>query len=357
LTQEKVRPDRVVRRATSTMGRRFETMPISMSRRQALASAAALALLPASGAAAQEPAPATPIQGRLIPVRDTRLWVEDYGPKDAPALLYVHGGPGLGVFEFSHFMRERLSRNHRLILVDQRGVLRSDPLAAGEPMTLSVLSADYDAVRQALAIPRWSILGHSWGGPVALHYAVTHEGTVDRVIFENTVLDADSTGRNMLSHAADALDAAGKRRDATAVRRLVRTADTQALWDRMDASLNRLPSRQSLYVYDPKYLGFYGRISTGSGIPDERWAQGMKMALMLLKDPEAMAPAWNRISRLSQPTLLLRGQTDPSISPREIAALTGKPNAHLIEVPRSGHFIHVEQPDALAAEVDRFLAA
>lgn len=330
-------------------------MPISLSRRQALVSATALALVSAGGAVAQEPAPRTPIQGRLVPVRDTRLWVEDYGPRDAPALLYVHGGPGLGVFEFSHFMRDRLSRNRRLILVDQRGVLRSDPLGEGAPMNLDVLSADFDALREGLGIPRWSVFGHSWGGPIALHYAVTHEDTVDRVIFENTVLDADSTARNMLTHTAEALTTAGKARDAAAVRRLLGTRDTKALWDQMDGALNRLPSRQSLYVYDPKFLGFYGRISADAGIPDERWGQGMKMAMALLGDADALAPAWNRLSRLSQPTLLLRGQTDPSISPREIAAVTGKPNARMVEVPRSGHFIHVEQPDAIAAEVERFL--
>ena len=84
-------------------------MSIVLSRRRALISAAALSILPVAAASAQEVAPVAPLQGRLIPVRNTHLWVEDYGPKDAPALLYVHGGPGLGVFDFSHFMRDRLS--------------------------------------------------------------------------------------------------------------------------------------------------------------------------------------------------------------------------------------------------------
>lgn len=326
-------------------------MSVPMSRRRALALALSLIATPAMAR------DRSPVQGTLMAVRGTNLWVEDYGPKDAPALLYVHGGPGLGVFEFSHFMRDRLARDHRLILVDQRGVLRSDPIAPRDPMNLDVLSADFDALRQALDIPCWSILGHSWGGPIALHYAVTHEATVDRVIFENAVLDADSTARNLLGHTAAALDAAGKPGDAAAVRRVLLTPDTIDLWDQMDACLNRLPRRQSLYVYDSQFLGFYGRISADSGIPDARWGQGVTMAMALLKDPDAMAPAWNRISRLSQPTLLLRGETDPSISPREIDALRIRSNARVVEVPRSGHFIHVEQPDAFAAEVGRFLRA
>jgi proline iminopeptidase len=312
-------------------------------------SAGALAL-----AGPVHPQDTTPINGRLIPIRDTHLWVEDYGPRDAPALLYVHGGPGLGVFEFSHFMRDLLSRRLRLILVDQRGVLRSDPWTGDPAMSLGLLSDDYEMVRQSLGIPGWTILGHSWGGPIALWYATRH-AAVERVIFENAVLDADSTGRNMLRHAADMLDASGKSAEAARVRSVAARPTTKGIWDGMDSALNSLPNRQSLYVHDPACLGFYGRISAGSGIPDERWTQGMSMALALLRDPEALTPAWNRLSMLSQPTLLIRGQTDPATSDQEISAVITKPNVSVVTVPRSGHFVHVEQPAALAEIVTDFV--
>lgn len=324
-------------------------MSIFLSRRQALITALSAAAIPARA----EDRPA--IQGRLVPVRGTRLWVEDYGLRDAPVLLYVHGGPGLGVFEFSHYLRGLLADDVRLILVDQRGVLRSDPLAQDETVTLDVLTADFDALRQSLGVEVWSILGHSWGGPIALHYANRHQDTVGKVIFENPVLDADATARNLLGHTADALDKAGKPGDATALRRDIDRADTPGLWALMDVALNKLPSRQSLYVYDPGFLGYYGRISADSGIPDDRWSQGVRMAMDLLADPAALAPAWNAMSALSRPTLLIRGETDPSMSEREVAVMSAKPNVEVLTIPRSGHFVHVEQPEAFAGAVTRFL--
>lgn len=330
-------------------------MAVQFSRRNALALAAALAVYPMpAGAGVQTQAP---VQGRLVPVRGTRLWVEDYGPRDAPVLLYVHGGPGLGVFEFSHYLRDRLSRTLRLILVDQRGVLRSDPVAPdGPPVTLDGLVDDFEALRRALDVPSWSVLGHSWGGPIALRYANQHRETVDRVVFENPVLDADATARNLLTHAAGALDKAGKPRDAAAVRRIAVRRDTTQVWAGMNEALNRLPSRQSLYVYDPAFLGFYGRISADSGIPDARWGQGVRTATDLLADPVSLAPAWNAVSALSQPTLLIRGETDPSMSASEMAVMSAKPNVTVATVPRSGHFVHVEQPEAFALAVEAFLA-
>ncbi len=322
--------------------------PVALSRRQALAASLALGLLP-TGAFAQ-----TPLSGRLIPVRDTRLWVEDYGPPEAPALLYVHGGPGLGVFEFSHYMRDILARDLRLVMVDQRGVLRSDAWSGEPAMTLDLLADDYEAVREALGIERWSILGHSWGGPVALNYANRYDA-VERVIFENPVLDASATGRNMLAHAASTLDEADLPAKAAAVRAIARRPTTAAVWAGMDEALNILPSRQSLYVYDPAFLGFYGRISADSGIPDERWAQGMSMALALLDDTRSLEPAWNRMSALAQPTLIIRGETDPATSSEEMSVMTAKSNVQALTVPRSGHFVHVEQPQAMADAIRAFM--
>lgn len=181
-----------------------------------------------------------------------------------------------------------------------------------------------------------------------MHYALKRP-SVEAVIFENAVLDPHATGRNMLSHAADALATAGRPQDARTVRRVAHENDTVRMWAGMDNALNLLPSRQSLYVYDPAFLGFYSRIAADSAIPDARWAQGTAMALAMVSDRELLAHAWNRMSALSVPTLVVRGESDPATSPEELALMRAKPNVEVVEVPRSGHFIHVEQPHAFAA--------
>jgi pimeloyl-ACP methyl ester carboxylesterase len=73
----------------------------------------------------------------------------------------------------------------RLIGLDQRGVDRSAPLAAGSPLTVAELVDDCEAVRLALGIGRWAVLGQSFGAMLALRYALAYPGAVSAVVFEN----------------------------------------------------------------------------------------------------------------------------------------------------------------------------
>ena len=85
----------------------------------------------------------------MVKVRGTRLYVDERGSADAPALLYLHGGPGSGSYDFLSFQGAALSERLRLIAVDQRGVQHSDPLEG--PVTEDDLVADFDAVRKSSA--------------------------------------------------------------------------------------------------------------------------------------------------------------------------------------------------------------
>lgn len=123
-----------------------------MNRRQLIQHMASLTAASALGSAATAE---TSLTGRLLAVNGQHLWVDDGGPRDAPVLLYVHGGPGIGALDFEQYMKGPLRGRVRLISVDQRGVLRSSPLPAGAKVTVDDLIADFEAIRSALAIPRW----------------------------------------------------------------------------------------------------------------------------------------------------------------------------------------------------------
>jgi len=62
-------------------------------------------------------------KGSMITLRGKRIYIEVSGPSDCPVLLYLHGGPGAGSYDFSLYHSNRLSHNLRLVMMDQYGVL------------------------------------------------------------------------------------------------------------------------------------------------------------------------------------------------------------------------------------------
>ena len=57
-----------------------------------------------------------------------------------------------------------------------------------------------------------------------------------------------------------------------------------------------------------------------------------------------------------EPVLVIHGQADQLIPPSEAeAAFARLPNARLALVPRAGHLVNLEQPEAFDAEVRTFL--
>lgn len=149
-------------------------------------------------------------QGKIITLRGKRMYVEVRGSKDAPVMLYLHGGPGSGSYDFAVHQGERLSRRLRLVMLDQRGVLRSDSLAADEPFGLQDIIEDCEALRKHMGVERWSVLGHSFGGVVAIRYALAYPDSVEKLLLESPALDFASTARSLLRGAASEFRAAGQ---------------------------------------------------------------------------------------------------------------------------------------------------
>lgn len=317
-----------------------------MNRRQLIQHMAGLTVASVLGSAATAEASRT---GRLLAVNGQHLWVDDSGPRNAPVLLYVHGGPGIGALDFKQYMKGPLQGRVRLISVDQRGVLRSSPLPAGTKVTVDDLISDFEAIRSALAISRWQVLGHSFGGMVALRYGLAHPQRVERLILECPSIDLASSFRWLCSAAAQSLNG----RDIAAANQAERLADPATPFDiqfieTMDRTLAALGERrQDLYVYAAKNRDIFSRLAATAGLPEARWSQGAIPGKSLLAEPSTRKPMLPSIAQWKKPMLLVRGDGDHVTSPQELAAVQ-QAGGTIVTVPEAGHFVHVEQPNVLA---------
>ncbi|TQV85386.1 prolyl aminopeptidase [Aliikangiella coralliicola] len=115
-----------------------------------------------------------------------QIYVEETGTEDGIPIVYLHGGPGAGS-DSSH-RRFCDPEKYRIILLDQRGCGRSEPHASLENNTIQALIADLEIIRQHLDIPKWVVMGGSWGSTLALAYSQEHPENVLGLILRGVFL-------------------------------------------------------------------------------------------------------------------------------------------------------------------------
>lgn len=110
--------------------------------------------------------------GRLaLDDRHVMYWESSGNPAGVP-VLFLHGGPGAGA---SPAHRRFFDPDHyRIVIFDQRGAGRSEPLGEVVDNTTPHLVADIERLRAHLGIDRWFVFGGSWGSTLALAYGVAH---------------------------------------------------------------------------------------------------------------------------------------------------------------------------------------
>ncbi|WP_112241652.1 alpha/beta fold hydrolase [Kribbella monticola] len=287
----------------------------------------------------------------LLEIRGTRLYVDRRGTTGSPPLLFLHGGPGSGSYDFLSFQGDRLSAKLDLVGVDQRGVQHSDPLDG--PVTENDLIADFEALRSALGIEQWSILGHSYGGRLALRYAATHPETVSKVIFENPPWDMVLATRTLVLGALPLLRELGLD-DGVEDLLAYDGPATAEMWDERIGVLQRLGDRRM-----ELYLGPNARdlVLPADDLPDEIQSRAGRFATEITRTPGFSESLLPYLERLTQPALLIKGELDPVTSPEEIALFQAKvPNGTYRNFQGIGHFVHGEVPAEYAELVTSFVA-
>ena len=124
--------------------------------------------------------------GRLAVPDGHELAWERSGARGAPAVLFLHGGPGSG--SAAKHRRYYDPRCWDIIQFDQRGCGASTPFLALEANTTQALIADIEALRKRLGLERWTVFGPSWGSTLALAYAQAHRDRVAALVVEGVFL-------------------------------------------------------------------------------------------------------------------------------------------------------------------------
>jgi len=254
-------------------------------------------------------------------------------------LVLMHGGPGLD--HTSLLALQPLADQFTLIFYDHRCNGRSEG-AEVSSMTFENLTADADALRQALGFDKWAVLGHSFGGQVALEYALRYPQSLSHLILMDTGGD-----QWWVQHNAPEILA----------KRGFGTAAVQAA--------RRFFSGQ---LTPKEFFPVSGRYARAYYYNSSLWALacGVVKGYQLKARAEAaifgfgqLLPGWTVMDRLSEikvPTLVLAGRDDFLFPPEHQVALGGGiPNAQLEIIERAGHEAPSERPGEVIRAAKDFL--
>ena len=260
----------------------------------------------------------------------------------APPLVCVNGG-----MIYSHALLwpalSPLAAQRQLILYDLRGRGASEAAPGQRQSRIEFDAGDLPALREALGIPRWDILGHSWGGGIAMLATARDPLGVRRLVL------VDAVGCTS-DWVAGLHDAALARLRHTMARELamLESLDPRTLHD--DYPQTHAEYSRALY---PAWFAD-SALATGFEPPRETSQTGASVAARLRRE----GYDWrNDVRTIAATTLLVHGAQDilsPDLA-RATAAII--PRVQLAIIEDSGHMPFWEQPTEFFGHVEHFLSA
>lgn len=270
-----------------------------------------------------------------------KIYVQIYNKGHKDFLLMLHGGPGQGCYDLQ-YQAEKLSESVNVIIIDQRGVLRSDKIEENEPFGLEYLIDDCENIRNILGIKSWSILGHSFGGMLALLNAIKYHKSVDKVVFECPSFNFLMSMRSVYLKSTEILQKLGKYDCANELRKFAENNELKSLIDNM----MQIPIEVRSEVYhNSEILEEVRVINSQIDIVEEQWENGKIHFDRLLGEGKIDQNFMELLSDLNCHSILVLGKYDPiCCKEQQEFYLKNSMNSKIILFDKSGHTPHNDEP-------------
>lgn len=276
------------------------------------------------------------------------VWYRIVGDHDEPGklpLLCLHGGPGAS-HDYLQPLEAMAATGRRVIFYDQLGGGNSDHPHNPALWTVPLFVEEVGVVRQALGLQRVHILGQSWGGMLAMEYALTQPRGLASLILADTpasmpqwVSEANRLRAELPLEVQQVLqkhEQAGTTDDPEYQKatdeyyhRYLYRGDTRP--DYVQRSLDKLAQYPEVY-------------NTMNG-PSEFFVTGV------LKDWDIV----NRLGEIRVPTLVLGGRFDEATPVITATVHRGIPRSQFVLFEHSAHMPHIEEAERFQRVLTDFL--
>lgn len=278
-------------------------------------------------------------------------YVKVYNSTAEKAILLIHGGPGDGSVSFGLLIRA-LEKQYAVIEVDQRGCCRSEQAVSGTINLLQILK-DYEEIRQKLRIRKWYLLGHSFGGFVALSYAAFYQDAVAGVILENPAINLLDSVRCILNRYILFLEREGMEKERLEIESKLHSITAQEGL----AIINGYPNhiRCEFWGLDKLNEQQVTQLSLVEEVP-HYFEKLAKHAAEFSADPSLEQDGWKLAEKILCPVELLYGEWDPITDEvlRRRLMETLKQGT-IVEIQQCGHYLHLGQTAKMYEQIRIFI--
>ena len=272
-----------------------------------------------------------------ITINGNELNVEVLGAPDAPVIIAHHGGGGIGDLAEPKATFGPLSDQYRVVVFDARGCGRSE---GRPPFSHAQWAADVEGLREWLGVENVIVAGGSYGGFIAMEYAITYPQHTRAMILRDTSPDNSNLERAYENARAQ-------------TRIEINWDNFNRYWQGRIMDDDDLKQRwaEIIPLYDFEYDPVAAAARVDAGIYRHEAHNWCFLYNMPNYDLRAQLPG------VTCPTLVTVGRTDwitPVSSAQTIADLI--PNAELKIFEKSGHSPQMEEFDLFQQVMRDFLA-
>jgi len=292
---------------------------------------------------------AVPTTEGVVPFHGHKVWYRIAGDREDPGrlpLLCLHGGPGVP-HDYLEPLEAVAAAGRRAIFYDQLGCGNSDHPHDPSLWTVDLFVEELATMREALGLERAHIFGHSWGGMLAMEYALTQpEGLASLVLADSPASMrqfVEGTNRLRVALPADVQETLREHEAAG-------TTDDPAYQEAMMEFY-----RRHLCRLDP-WPEFVGRTF-------EKLVQEPEVYLTMNGPSEFFVTGvlkdWDIVDRLAEirvPTLITSGRYD-EVTPEVMETVhRGIPGSEWVLFENSSHMAPIEEPQRYMQVLNQFLS-
>jgi proline-specific peptidase len=285
----------------------------------------------------------------FLPFRDYRTWYRVVGDEESEGKLPVvllHGGPG-GTHDYLEPLEALADTGRRVVFYDQIGCGKSDLPEDDSLWVVETFVDELGVVRQELGLDRIHLFGNSWGGMLAMEYALTQPDGLESLVLASSPASipqwVEETGKLRAELPSDVQAVLDRHEAAGTTDDPEYEVAASVFYKRHVCRLDPWPD---CVLRSFQFIAEHGVVYHTMNGPSEFHVTGNLRHWSVV----------DRLPEIGAPTLVVTGEHDEATPAINKTVKDGIPGAESVIYPNASHMAHVEDTEGYVGLLDDFLS-